>query len=232
MKKLRAEFTSKLFLCVNCTTDTYEQYCTDKIRIPQLTAMHVKDSHTGRKLRFTFSETLRKTSSFQRIFQISHESMEWSYLFAYRRIHHVKFLVFHGNQLEYNSSQSANGADSAGRIQRQGHEIYGKPVHNLSTTYVLIQSLIKQLILVVKQCLFQACNKSDHLQMRCVAAIILQFLSCLGNVTSWNTRHRKFVISCSDNNVSWSIYFKTLTFSRNCTANACNVNLLRNIFLI
>ena len=29
---------------------------------------------------------------------------------CYRRIHHVKFLAFHGNQLEYNGSQGANGA--------------------------------------------------------------------------------------------------------------------------
>ena len=47
----------------------------------------------------------------------------------YRRIHHVKFLAFHGNQLEYNpwecnGSQGANGAGSAGRIQTQGHEIH------------------------------------------------------------------------------------------------------------
>ena len=27
-----------------------------------------------------------------------------------RRIHHVKFLAFYGNQLEYNGSQGANGA--------------------------------------------------------------------------------------------------------------------------
>ena len=33
-----------------------------------------------------------------------------------------------------------------------------------STTYVLIKSFIKQLTLVVKQCSFHACNKSDHLQ--------------------------------------------------------------------
>ena len=57
-----------------------------------------------------------------------------------------------------------------------------------STTYVLIQSFIKQLILVVKQCCFHACNKSDHLQLRPEAAIILQFLRCLDNVTSWNIR--------------------------------------------
>ena len=57
-----------------------------------------------------------------------------------------------------------------------------------STTYVLIQSFIKQLILVVKQCFFHARNKSDHLQLRPEAAIILQFLHRLGNVTSWNIR--------------------------------------------
>ena len=57
-----------------------------------------------------------------------------------------------------------------------------------STTYVLIQSFIKQLTLVVKQCFFHACNKSDHLQLHPEAAIILQFLRCLGNVTSWNIR--------------------------------------------
>ena len=57
-----------------------------------------------------------------------------------------------------------------------------------STTYVLIQSFIKQLILVVKQCLFHACNKGDHLQLSPKAAIILQFLRCIGNVTSWNIR--------------------------------------------
>ena len=56
------------------------------------------------------------------------------------------------------------------------------------TTYVLIQSFTKQLTLVVKQCFFHACNKSDHLQLRPEAAIILQFLCSLGNVTSWNFR--------------------------------------------
>ena len=33
-----------------------------------------------------------------------------SYLSDYRRIRHVKFLAFHGNQLEYNGRQGANGA--------------------------------------------------------------------------------------------------------------------------
>ena len=42
---------------------------------------------------------------------------------SHRRIHHVKFLAFHGNQLEYNGSQGANGVGLAGRIQPQGHEI-------------------------------------------------------------------------------------------------------------
>ena len=41
-----------------------------------------------------------------------------------------------------------------------------KSTKDYTTTYVLIQSLIKQLTLVVKQCFFHACNKSDHLQMR------------------------------------------------------------------
>ena len=50
---------------------------------------------------------------------------------GYRRIHHVKFLAFHGNQLEYNGSQGANGVGSARRIQPQGHEIQGRLVHNL-----------------------------------------------------------------------------------------------------
>ena len=63
-----------------------------------------------------------------------------------------------------------------------------KSTEDQSTTYVLIQPFIKQLTLVVKQCFFHACNKRDHLQLRPEAAIILQFLRCLGNVTSWNIR--------------------------------------------
>ena len=63
-----------------------------------------------------------------------------------------------------------------------------KSTEGQSTTYVLIQSFIKQLTLVVKQCFFHACNRSDHLQLRPEAAIILQFLRCRGNVTSWNIR--------------------------------------------
>ena len=63
-----------------------------------------------------------------------------------------------------------------------------KSTEDQSTTYVLIQSFIKQLTLVVKQSFFYACNKSNRLQLRPEAAIILQFLRCLGNVTSWNIR--------------------------------------------
>ena len=42
--------------------------------------------------------------------------------------------------------------------------------------------------LVVKQSLFHASDKSDHLQLRPEVAILLQFLSCLGDVTSRNIR--------------------------------------------
>ena len=60
-----------------------------------------------------------------------------------------------------------------------------KSTEDQSTTYVLMQSFIKQLTLVVKQCFFHAFNESDHLQLR---PNILQFLRCLGNVTSWHIR--------------------------------------------
>ena len=40
-----------------------------------------------------------------------------------------------------------------------------KSTENQSTTYVLIQSFIKQLTLFVKQCSFHTCNKSDQLQL-------------------------------------------------------------------
>ena len=63
-----------------------------------------------------------------------------------------------------------------------------KSTADQSTTYVLIESFIKQLTPVVKQCFFHACNKNDHFQLRPEAAIILQFLRCLGSVTSWNIR--------------------------------------------
>ena len=63
-----------------------------------------------------------------------------------------------------------------------------KSTKDQSTTYVPIQSFIKQLTLVVKQCFFHACNESDHLQLRPEAAIILPVLRCLSNVTLWNIR--------------------------------------------
>ena len=48
-----------------------------------------------------------------------------------------------------------------------------KSTEDWSTNYVLIQSFIKQLTLVVKQCFFHACNKRVHLQLRLEASIIL-----------------------------------------------------------
>ena len=75
------------------------------------------------------------------------------------------------------------------QVQLEEFNLKGmKSMEDQSTTYVLIQSFIKQLTLVVKQCFFHACKKNDHLQLRPEAAIILQFLRCLGDVTSWNIR--------------------------------------------
>ena len=61
---------------------------------------------------------------------------------------------------------------------------YLEPMTNSSTTYMLIQSPIEQLPLVVTQCLFHASNTSEYAQLRPEAAIILQILRCLGNVRS------------------------------------------------
>ena len=97
----------------------------------------------------------------------------------------MNFSAFHGDQLEYNDSQGANGASLAARIQPQEHEIDERLVHNLCTDTIVH---IEQLLLVVKQCLLHASNKSDHLQLRPEAAVILQFLSCFGDLTSWNIR--------------------------------------------
>ena len=49
----------------------------------------------------------------------------------------MKLLEFHGNQLEYNGSQDANGRINAVRIQIQGHEIHGKLVHNFCTDTII-----------------------------------------------------------------------------------------------
>ena len=48
------------------------------------------------------------------------------------------------------------------QVQLEEFNLKGmKSTEDYSTTDVLIQSLIKQLALVVKQCFFHACNKSD-----------------------------------------------------------------------
>ena len=72
------------------------------------------------------------------------------------------------------------------RAQMEQVKLQELSLKNMSITYALIQSFIKQLTPVVKQCFFHACNKSDHLQLRSETPIILQFLRCFGNVTSWN----------------------------------------------
>ena len=75
------------------------------------------------------------------------------------------------------------------QVQLEEFNLKGmKLTEDQSTTYVLIQSFIKQLTLAVRQCFFHACNKSDHIQLHPKAAIILQCLRCLGDVTSWNIR--------------------------------------------
>ena len=100
----------------------------------------------------------------------------------YRRIHHVKFLAFEGNQLEYNGSQGANDAGQGGRIQPQGHEIHGRLVHNLCTDTIIHKAAYSS----CKTIFFPACNKNGHLQLHSEAVIMLQFLHCLGNVTSFD----------------------------------------------
>ena len=73
----------------------------------------------------------------------------------------------------------------AGRVQMEQVKLEEfnfkgmKSTEDESTTYVLIQSFIKKLTQVVKQCFFYACNKSDHLQLRPETAIILQFCVAL-----------------------------------------------------
>ena len=53
------------------------------------------------------------------------------------------------------------------QVQLEEFNLKGmKSTEYQSTAYVLIQSFIKQLTLVVKQCFFHACNKSNHLQLR------------------------------------------------------------------
>ena len=56
---------------------------------------------------------------------------------------------------------------------------YLEPMTNSSTTYMMIQSVIKQLPLVVTQCLFHTSSTSEYAQLRPEAAIILQFCVAL-----------------------------------------------------
>ena len=52
---------------------------------------------------------------------------------------------------------------------------YLEPMTNSSTIYMLIQSAIEQLPLVVTQCLFYASSTSECARLRPEDAIILQF---------------------------------------------------------
>ena len=55
---------------------------------------------------YTFSDSgIRENRLIWLSFHVYH------YLHSLARIHHVKFLAFHGNQLEYNGSQGENGGD-------------------------------------------------------------------------------------------------------------------------
>ena len=52
------------------------------------------------------------------------------------------FSAFHGDQLEYNDRQGANGAGLAARIKPQEHEIHGRLiVHNLCTDTIVLEQL-------------------------------------------------------------------------------------------
>ena len=70
-----------------------------------------------------------------------------------RRIHHVMFLAFHINQLEYNGSQGANGAGSAGRIQTEGYEIHGRLVYNLCTDMITHKAAYSSCKTMLHSCL-------------------------------------------------------------------------------
>ena len=60
---------------------------------------------------------------------------------------------------------------------------------------MLIQSLMKELPLVVTQRLSHASTTSGHAKLRPEDAIILQFCVALGDVTSWNIRLQN--VSCT-----------------------------------
>ena len=62
------------------------------------------------------------------------------------------------------------------QVKLQDFNLKGmKSMEDKSTTYALIQSFIKQLNLVVKQCFFHACNKSDHLELRSESPLYSNF---------------------------------------------------------
>ena len=56
---------------------------------------------------------------------------------------------------------------------------YLEPTTNSSTTYMLIQSAVEQLPLVVTQCLLHASSTSEYAQLRPEPAIILKFCVAL-----------------------------------------------------
>ena len=49
----------------------------------------------------------------------------------------MKYSAFHGDQLEYNGSQGANGAGQATIIQPHGHEVQGRSFHNLCNNIII-----------------------------------------------------------------------------------------------
>ena len=87
----------------------------------------------------------------------------------------MKFLAFHGNELEYNGITRVQME----QVQPEEFNLKGmKSTKDWSTTYVLIQSFIKRLTLVVKQYFFMlvievvACNcalKSPLYSNFCIA---------------------------------------------------------------
>ena len=83
----------------------------------------------------------------------------------------MKFSVSNGDLLEYNGNQGANELGYTAKIKLGVLE----STTNATITYMLIQSFIKQLPLIVTQYLFHSSATTDHAQMRPKDAIILQF---------------------------------------------------------
>ena len=110
----------------------------------------------------------------------------------------------------------------AGRIQPQGHEIHGRLVHNLCTDTIIHKAAYSS----CKTMFLHACNKSDHLQLRPEAAIILQFLCCFGNVTSWNNR-RYWQNSHNNNYYNFGNMIEQTLWLR-----LCKISIISLIFLM